>query len=69
MPKNARIVFNYRYVVDCTIRDQSSSGASLQVASSLAIPDTFDLIGEGDAAHACRVVWRKPDRLDVSFEP
>ena len=64
----ARIVFNYRSVLACTLRDVSAAGAGLEVDAGAAIPDRFDLISvDGDDAHTCRLVWRAKDRMGVAF--
>jgi hypothetical protein len=63
----ARIVFNYRHVRNCTVRDISDSGACLDTAST-DIPDIFDLIW-GQNARTCEIRWRKLNRLGVQFDP
>ena len=65
--KTARIIFNLRRsVIDCTVRNMSSRGACVDVVGAVRIPERFDL--EVDhASHPCRVIWRKEDRLGVSF--
>lgn len=65
--KAAKILFNNHYsVIDCTVRNLSSSGACLHVASSLGIPDTFDMVLEG-VTRPCRTVWRREKQLGVEF--
>jgi hypothetical protein len=61
----ARIVFNYRHIRRCTVRDISDDGACLETAST-DIPDSFDLIRNRDS-HICEVVWRTVNRLGVRF--
>ena len=67
--KAGRIVFNHRFsVISCTVRNISETGACLQVASSVGIPDHFDLTIEPDgASRACDVAWRAEQRLGVAF--
>lgn len=66
--KGGHIVFNAgRSTIDCTIRNLSATGAKLQVASVVGIPDTFDLLLAGDGKQACRVVWRTLKELGVEF--
>jgi hypothetical protein len=46
----------------------SESGAALDVSYTLDIPDEFDLVMETDQLRRqCRVVWRKENRLGVTF--
>jgi hypothetical protein len=68
--KSARIMCEDRaLVIDCTIRDLTNLGAGLDVASSLALPESFDLVfGSIHARRPCRVMWRTETRLGVSFE-
>jgi hypothetical protein len=49
------------------MRDVSASGAQLKIASTIGIPDEFDLVIKGAAARHCRVVWRKVDQIGVEF--
>ena len=66
--KGGRIVFNAgRSTISATVRNLSSKGAKLQVASVVGIPDTFDLILEGNARQPCRVIWRTLKELGVQF--
>ena len=66
--KGGRIVFNAgRSTIDATVRNLSPKGAKLQVASVVGIPDTFDLLLEGNSRQPCRVVWRTLKELGVEF--
>jgi hypothetical protein len=67
--KGGRIVFNAsRSTFDCTVRNLSSKGAKLTVASVVGIPDTFDLILDAGARQSCRVVWRTLKEIGVEFQ-
>jgi len=65
----AKIVFNNNSsVIDCIVRDLSSQGARLLVASPVGIPDRFDLrIDRNAACHPSKVTWRANDQIGVSF--
>jgi len=66
--KSGKIVFNHKSsVVDCTVRNLSRGGACLLVASTTGIPESFELILDG-ATHPCRIAWRAPTRIGVSFQ-
>lgn len=52
--------------ISCTVRNLSDSGASLEVASPIGIPDSVVLELEG-GGRRCRVVWRKEKRIGVRF--
>ena len=54
--------------IDCTVRNISASGAALDVASPLGIPEEFVLVVPADKLRQlCRVVWRKEKRIGVVF--
>ena len=58
-------------VIKCTVSDISESGAglSIRMGSTLGIPDTFDLVIEGDPKkYVCRVVWKQAYKLGVEFK-
>jgi hypothetical protein len=55
--------------VTCTIRDLSTTGAALQVKSSIDIPDVFLLAIEMEhRKHQCQVIWRKENRMGIAFK-
>jgi len=64
--ESARIVFNYRHVRGCTVRNFSDDGACLEPASTAGIPETFDLLRHRQA-RTCQVIWRTLDCLGVCF--
>ena len=58
-------------VIRCTVIDISETGAglSLSIGSMFEIPDTFDLIIDGDPKkYACRVAWKQHDKIGVAFQ-
>ena len=67
--KAGRIGFNRRFsVISCTVRNLSADGACLHVASSVAVPDRFDLTIEPEGtSRDCEVAWRTEDRIGVAF--
>lgn len=52
--------------ISCTVRNLSVTGASLEVASPIGIPDSIVLELEG-GGRRCRVIWRKGKRIGVRF--
>jgi hypothetical protein len=67
--KGAKIVFhNHESIIDCTVRNQSPSGACLEVLNPMGIPDDFDLIfDDHHLTRTCHVVWRRTYRIGVHF--
>lgn len=52
--------------ISCTVRNLSVSGAALEVASPIGIPDSIVLELEG-SRRPCRVIWRTERRIGVRF--
>jgi hypothetical protein len=66
--KAAKIMIDGKSVIDCKIRSQSYRGASLEVASPIGIPDTFELsIPVDNVTRKCRVKWKDPRRIGIYF--
>jgi len=68
--RNAKIILGHRSpIVSCTLKDLTSHGACLSVASSHGLPDVFELTFEhGRSRRVCRVMWRTANKLGVSFD-
>jgi hypothetical protein len=67
--KGASIAFNNRSsTIDCVVRNLSPGGAILKVASTVGIPDRFELKLENDNFRWCRVKWRRDDTMGIAFE-
>jgi hypothetical protein len=55
--------------INCVVRNLSSTGARLDVASPVEIPDHFTLILQEEGHHTpCRTVWPKEKRIGIVFE-
>ena len=55
--------------IDCTVRNLSETGAAFEVTSVVGIPTDFSLVIQSDNINRkCRVVWRKLNRIGVTFE-
>ncbi len=67
--KRGTILLNGGGVIDCTVRNSSTTGACLEVASQLGIPDDFILMNKDDHdRHPCRVAWRSKKRFGIAFK-
>lgn len=54
--------------IDCLVRNLSTTGAALEVATPAGIPERFILDVPGDGLHRpCRLVWHKERRIGVTF--
>ena len=69
--KAGKLVFNAgASVLDCTIRDLSSSGACLDVGAPARTPAEFVLefdLGEGIRRVFCATKWRRKGAIGVIF--
>jgi hypothetical protein len=67
--KSARILLNHHHsVIDATVRNLSPNGACLNVASTLGIPESFDVLFEADKSiRSCRLIWYKDKQIGVEF--
>ena len=66
--KGATIAFDGTGV-ECTVRNLSSGGAALEVASPSGLPPSFMLVIEADQfIRRCRPVWRSEKRIGVAFD-
>ena len=54
----------------CALSNISETGARIDVEDGNALPDHFVLwlAANGSARRTCRVVWRKPRQIGVTFE-
>lgn len=68
--RNAKIIAGSRSpVIYCTLHNLTNDGACLSLASTYRLPDTFDLTFEaGRSRRKCRVIWRTPTKLGITFE-
>jgi hypothetical protein len=66
--KGATIAFGGNGV-ECTVRNLSSRGAALDVASPAGLPPSFMLVIEADQfIRRCRPVWHSDKRIGVAFD-
>jgi hypothetical protein len=66
--KGATIAFDGNGVA-CTVRNLSSHGAALDLASSVILPASFMLLIEADQfIRRCHPVWSHEKRIGVAFD-
>ena len=68
--KPARIVFGGGYgTCDCLVRNQSATGALLQIANTLVPNSSFELdIDKSAGARRCTMLWRDETLMAVAFD-
>ena len=63
-----KIMINNESVINCLVRQLTYRHASLELAGSIEIPDTFELSIPGENwIRQCQVCWKKPPMIGVSF--
>jgi diguanylate cyclase (GGDEF)-like protein len=67
--REAKIVFNQRgSVIDCLVRNFSATGACLEVATQVGVPEAFDLLIDDERApRRCFSIWRVDNKIGVEF--
>lgn len=67
--KGALVVFgNHDRTIDCAIRNLSDEGAKLTLASTIGVPETFELMIPAEHLIApARAVWRTDRELGVAL--
>jgi hypothetical protein len=66
--KSGQIIFlgKRALVIDCIVRNISSTGAAIWLPNAAALPPKFDLLFDNAIRH-CIVVWRQADLMGVKF--
>jgi hypothetical protein len=55
--------------IPCTVRNLSSKGAALDVATTLTLPSSFTLnIQTNQFIRRCHSIWRNDTRIGVAFD-
>jgi hypothetical protein len=55
--------------INCLVRNISISGAALDVASTLDIPERLNLVFKADGTNIpCHVIWRQGEQIGVAFD-
>jgi hypothetical protein len=66
--KGATVAFGGNGVA-CTVRNLSSSGAAIDLASAVSLPPSFMLVIEADQfIRRCHPVWSNDRRVGVAFD-
>jgi hypothetical protein len=66
--KAGKIMIDSKSIFDCTVRNLTDTGASLELGSPVGIPDAFELyIPIDNLTHKCRVSWRQERKIGVQF--
>jgi hypothetical protein len=66
--KGAKIVIGSASTIDCVVRNVTNSGARIQIANTIELPESLGLTFDGGfTVRACRVAWRSVTETGVQF--
>lgn len=67
--KHGTLAFHGGGGIDCTVRNISSNGARVDIASPVGVPACFTLVIEADQfMRRCRAVWSSERQIGVAFK-
>jgi PilZ domain len=67
--KHGTLAFPGGGSVDCTVRNLSSTGARVDVAGPVGLPEAFTLVIETDRlSRRCHAVWSSAERIGLAFD-
>lgn len=66
--KGAKIIIGSASTIDCVVRNVTNSGARIQIANTIELPETLDLtLDAGFTIRPCRVAWRSVTETGLQF--
>jgi hypothetical protein len=66
--KAAKVVFGTVSVLDCMVRDLSSTGVRIEIQDAAGLPDAVDVTFDGGRTfRPCRLRWRSPTETGLEF--
>ena len=66
--KGAKLVLGTSSVLDCTVRDLSSTGARIEIQNATGLPGAVDITFDGGHTfRSCLLKWRKLNQIGVEF--
>ena len=67
--KGGRLAFHDGGGVDCTVRNISRTGARVDVANPVGLPDSFTLLIEADhVLRRCHPIWSHGTQIGIAFD-
>ena len=66
--KGAKVVIGTSSVLDCVVRDLSSTGARIEIQNAIGLPEALDVTFDGGHTfRPCRLKWRTLNETGVEF--
>jgi hypothetical protein len=67
--KRGTLTFHAGGAIDCMVRNISSNGARVDVASPVGLPKSFTLVIETDRfSRHCHTVWKNEKQIGLAFD-
>jgi hypothetical protein len=67
--KRGALAFNGGGGLDCMVRNISQSGARIDIANPVGVPEVFTLVIEADHfTRRCHAVWSSERQIGVAFD-
>lgn len=66
--KSAKLILGRTSIIDCAVRNLTNTGARIQVANTVNLPQDFEMTSTGGhSIRPCRLVWRTVTETGVEF--
>ena len=66
--KGAKIILGTSSVIDCVVRNVTNTGARVELANTVELPEDLGLTFDGGRSiRSCKVVWRTGTETGVQF--
>jgi hypothetical protein len=66
--KSAKLILGRTSIIDCAVRNLTNTGARIQVANTVNLPQDFEMTFDGGhSIRPCRLVWRTVTETGVEF--
>ena len=67
--KRGTLAFSGGGGLDCTVRNLSATGARIDIASPVGLPEAFTLVIESDHfMRHCHAIWSSEQHIGVAFD-
>lgn len=66
--RGAKIILGTSSVIDCVVRNVTNTGARVQLANTVELPDDLGLtFDNGYSIRPCKVIWRTVTETGIQF--
>jgi PilZ domain-containing protein len=65
--KSAKLVLEKSKVLDCVVRDLTTSGARIEITNTIDLPQDLEVSFDSAGSRPCRLVWRTMSAAGLEF--